>query len=202
MYEFADFRDPIDAASETALWRLTALSRGIYDVVEEPDLVFEHYLSIEDTTMGPRHNTRLEIFASAFSDIHADMMLNPEPSEYFNDVIAGLVRTAIQYREGRAGNAPTQLVPEHSALTAHINSVWQDQLQSRQEKAEFSVFNFHFKGGIAQIKFVYDVARQSWNLGYGFSMDRVILHLGHFAYEEEDGIVQLDPPWASTDRPL
>jgi len=201
MYEFEDFQDPIEAACLSALDRLHSLRLGNYDDISESDVVLERIVSREQDAIGEiKIQTRLDLFSTAFSPIHTDVMEMPDVPEYFNDVISGLVRTGIQHREEWAGNIVTQLIPDNEALRNHVCSVWQMHAEERQSRTAFSVYRFNFRGDIAEIKFVYDTNSDCWKIGYGTNLNRVILHWGKYLYEEADGMLVADPINEDTDE--
>lgn len=193
MYEFEDFRDPIDSVCQTALDRLQNLCDEDYDAIEESDIVTERIIANEaDEFGGSRLNTQLKLFTSAFC-VHEDLLEAEEPPEYFNDIIAGLVRNGIRQREEWAGNEATQLIPDNEALKEHVLKIWQLHKLERYSRSEFTVYRFHYGIHMAAIKFVHDSENNQWKIGYNVNINRVILRWGANLYEETNGTLLADP---------
>ena len=196
MYEFGDFKDPIDTACSQAFARLKDLVAEKQEFADNGDSAVEHIESIQSASPGDLNiKTSTEYFACGFDDIHDDMIRQADVPDYFNDVIAGMVRTIVMEREESGGNDdPTLLMPAKDALGQYVTKRWDANEMNRWLRNSFWVYKFELSGNKGRVEFVYDETKQSWKLGYTIAQRRILLRWGRNIYEEtEDGTLLAEP---------
>ena len=196
MYEFGDFKDPIDSACSDAYGRMSRYALGASEFASDDDMAVEHIESISQDAPGDfKIYTRAEYFSCGFSGIHDEILRQPNVPDYLNDIIAGMVRAIVSVREESEGNQDiTLLMPARETLAEFVENRWHQNEMARWEHSDFWVYAFMHKGSRGKVVLRFDETSNAWNLGYTLQENRLLLRWGRNIYEEtDDGTLIAEP---------
>ncbi|MES2876168.1 MAG: hypothetical protein V4678_01735 [Patescibacteria group bacterium] len=171
-YNHDDFSEPIQDMAADAIHRMFAIQEGYLTPMQSRDVYRSEIVSRGQHPRRVTHDAVL--YAEVVDHIEDRMVIEPQPADYLNALLAQLVIKLEEYAYYRRKDGSSRLEPSFDAAKSAILERWLLSGTERLERSRFSLFTTDLGSiGITKLVMDYDDSASVWHLGFEGRFRRV-----------------------------